>query len=336
MLRNDQPGSPPELNLYPKPEGIRTIRMHTPSFEERLNRGWRQDMLTLFDRFPFLLDAVRNRADQAYLQKRRLEVLDLADTIPFKGLAFHHGDRIDFGDTLIEGRFRHPAPQIRTTFMSGEDYVARAVGSEGLNLQNKYVEDATWRVIYSAMGVRKTTSFVAERHKVDEAYQRKKEEGETLVVDLQPDPVAGMRNAYARGERYDFIFPELPATLDRMNYLQIVQALLKQGGVAVVPLAINYLQHSPRHYGLGKMEIFLDDQVITGDTIHVPLAEHLAQQFPDAYEIINGRVSSKMLLIKGTPQPVQLPEFRVWPQMSEDTDVSLLWRVRRRRIFERD
>jgi hypothetical protein len=335
MFRNDQPGPPPELNLYPKPEGLRTIRMRTPSFEERLSRCRRQDMLTLFDRFPILLDVVRNRADQAYLQKRRLEVLDLADTIPFKGLAFHLGGRFDFGDTLIEGRFRHPAPRIRTTFMSGEDYVAKALGREGLNLENEYLENATWKVIYSAMGVpTPATSFVAEREKVDEAYQRKKEEGETLVVDLQSDLVAGMRKAYARGERYDFIFPELPATLDRMNYLQMVQALLKQGGVAVVPLAINYLQQNPRHFGLGKVETFFDDRVITEDETRVPLAEYLAQQFPDAYEIIDGRVSSKMLLIKGTQPPVQLPEFRVWPQMSEDTDVSLLWKVRRRGILD--
>ena len=276
---------------------------------------------------PELGTAIRAAAESAALANRPLEVLESGDGPPLKTLYFQNDTIRSRGDFMLCGPSGpHMKPAVHSTVISSRDYVGLIMTDEQLfanesarSLESYVVDYLNQMTGYPATYKSYTAADKALIQAAYEAQQRDRKV--TLIVD---NPITALQDQYGMGNRYDLIFPDVPAVADRTRYLQAIQACLLPGGRAFVPVGWWRPNSMDHRDGVSKL-IFLDDCVDTsaGD---VPLEDYLSSEFPEAFQIAH-YPGARTLVVAGTERPIKLPGFDAQLKDSDSvsSSVSIRW-----------
>ncbi len=261
--------------------------------------------------FPGLQNVIRETAESSFYKKESMNVLEMGSGVPFKTLWFQEGFIRQNGDMMIYGsKGSHEPPKVVSTIVSDQDYVLGITSSAyGLdsNTERDYLHD-------HLEGMFGSPNYKSGNRRVDglfklniaDAYHKKQKDGE-IKLHIGSNLVKELQAAYAGGERFDIAFPDIAGTTDRMNMLQVVQASLKNGGHAFIPLNWWKPNSFDTSDGLREFDLIKDVVNIGGD--FQPLEDYLTDRFPEAYQIAH-YPGAKTLILKGTPKPIQLPDFK--------------------------
>lgn len=279
---------------------------------EHIQNSASMNLAVWFKYTDYIGPIVRELAEKSADGQRPFEVLEVGNGVPLKSF-FFHGDmfRSTIGDHLIAGPNRvHAQPETHCSALADHDYVNLILTSEELfaddtgNKTERHVTSLLNRILGCPAPYPVITPYTpSEKADVRQAYEEAQAAGKISTY-THPNPIEGLRNLYGAGKRYDLIFADLAGTADRMRYLQAVQACLSPGGYGLAP--IEWWESTSYKSGIDRATL-VDDTVWTPQG-EVPLEEYLVAQFPEAFQIATPH-ETKTLLICGTEQPVQFPEF---------------------------
>jgi hypothetical protein len=259
---------------------------------------------------PLLGDHIRDVAESRALAGHPFETLDLVEGVPLRGLGFQgEAPLAKFGDFMHYGfrHGRHAVPEVHSTVISSRDYVGLLLTDD-----EAFASDDPYHGVrpQSAGHLNRVFDWPADRAESEagrrallDVYTAKQAEGKITAI-VGQDPIAALRGQYEAGKRFDVVFPDLPAVADRFHYVQAVQACLAPDGRAFIPLTMWY----PRLSGGGVTECSLIDDYVQTDDGNIPFEEFLATQHPGVFQVAN-YPGARSLVISGSEQPVQLPEF---------------------------
>jgi hypothetical protein len=316
IARSASRGVEPTLSRL-APRGVSSVPM--PTVSEFVATSWSGDVW-----FPVTMRnfgsgggagldvAMRNQAYEASTAGRPMRVLELTRGLALNALPFTRDGNIrSFGDFLLcrdergspgpgSGRLqKFSAPQLEATVVAGRDMTRAWIDGE---LPERY---RSWREINGWLNQRLESGPAELRA----AYDDLQKSGKLHV--RQGDPVDSLLGLIREGKRFDLaVFHELAWNANRMQLLQTLQAAMAPGGVAFVPLETWAPVSIMDRAGVEGIVRFKD--TVASPKGDVPLAEYLADQFPEAFELRRG-AGVKTLVVKGTREPVDLPAMDAQP-----------------------
>lgn len=276
--------------------------------------------------------AIRELAENAAADHKPMDILETGEGVAFKTLYFQEGMIRNRGDFMVYGEKtkRHESPRVISTIISSRDYVKQILTDE-IELDSDTQYDLIGDHLNGMMGypAKFRRGDEAAKHQIETKYEQKKRDGD-ITLYLNENPVKALEQAYKDGKRFDLALPDLMETTDRMNMLQAIQATLKDGGYAFIPITwwravVKMVPRSEirwdaddRRLGLDKgddlvMKDSTEDAVLIDDVVNVdgksvPFEDYLAKTFPDVFQIAHF-THAKTLVVRGTKTPIELPEF---------------------------
>lgn len=237
---------------------------------------------------------IRRLAEEAHRGRRPMNILEIGEGIPMKALEIGHPKFFrNRGDYLIYGEQigKHSCPTITTDVVSSQDWTRRL-----LQCGPKVINDFHFTLsdnIAPSLNVG-ISSFRSERpvSALLDAYTLSVQQNKPrLCIGKQTDVLAELKQ---KNKKYDLVFIDSnPHTTIDITQLVTVQALLRKGGLAYLPITSwspNSVDHSD---GIKKIGLYTDEDLLK-------LENTLLQKHPDAFVIANFP-EAKTLVIKGGP-----------------------------------
>lgn len=347
-----------DLQLHETSVGLDTIEITQMPMKERIIAGRDMNLYILLRNMqgagPSLGDAIRELAERASEVGKDMRVLELRNGAPFSTLYFQERAIRNLGDYMLYGpkHGSHESPRVVSTVIADKDYIVEILTNTDLFPEDSSDGKDLAEFLNSFLGwpAGFRTFTQTDRLTLLRAYNEKISKGE-IEFHRNNDPVDALRKQYDEGNRYDLILPDLTASVDRMNYIQAIQASLNPGGYAFIP--INWWRPETRmapravayrmtldDYKLGldpkdmvsqeyaADHCFIDDTVVL-DGKSVALEDYLVTLYPSIFSIAH-YPGAKTLIIRGSTnqERLQFPEFDAKLDESKKPDlgtVSIIW-----------
>lgn len=234
---------------------------------------------------------LRSTAARAAANGKPVETLELTTGDPRLALGLTDESYVRAqGDMLIYDNSAHAAPKLKATVITPLDRIrdfltgpAESTGSEH-ELQ-VVLASKTWKPSKAEMLA---------------GYEERLADG---TFDMRVgEPITQLKALLKEGKRFDFIFTqELAWTKNRVQMLELLPNLLTSGGVAYLPLE---WWRPGMERGMEKFEHFADTVELPGGR-HKPLADYLAQTYPELFTIAHFP-GATTLVVKSAQKPINL------------------------------
>ena len=339
---------PSKIIFHDIPAGIADIDVPRKSLWEEMTEGWIYDLSALIANSPIIGRELRVIAERAWFHSKTMQVVELRNGAPFDSLFFQGPLLRVFGDFMIYNTFRHEKPDVISTVVATEDVVIRFLNEEwhfdNITEENRFIKMLQLLATMTATNIEQFKTNSEKQRGILHAYSELVRQGK-IIPTIQNDPVEALISSYTEGKRYDLIFPDLNMSLNRMTYLQAVQANLTPGGSAYIPIEwyrlVPVMRTRARVYGgLSSDDYKLgfkpDDLIqadttsryrLIGDTVQeggrkTSLEMWLKRHYPDYFDVYSGG-GSTIFVVRGTDadKPLQLPEFEAILDENIDPDV---------------